>query len=90
MASDFNNTSTFDLEVVYHLEGKPNLSAATQAVVAVNAGSGYSPSPSKPIGMLRVVEAAAHEPVVKKVVEELAGFIHPMLGKLAGAILSVF
>ncbi len=84
------NTSTFDLEIIYHLEGKPNLSGASQGVTTATVGAGYSQSPAKPIAMFKAIEAAAREPVVKKVVEQVASYIHPMLGKLAGAAMSIF
>lgn len=85
------STSTFDLEIIYHLEGKPNLNqGTTAAVVAIQPSQSIGASPVKPTGMLKVLEKAAKEPVVKQVVEQAAGFIHPMLGRLAGSVLSLF
>lgn len=85
------NVSTFDLELIYHLEGKPNLSTGSSiAASSIQPSQAQAVGPVKPIGMLRVFEEAAKEPVVKKVVEEAAGFIHPMLGRLAGSIMSIF
>jgi len=84
------STSTFDLEIIYHLEGKPNLSGASDAVVTATVGSGLRPSPAKPLGMLKVIEEAVKQPVVKRVIEDAATFIHPMLGRVAGAVLSLF
>ncbi len=82
------STSSIDLEVIYHLEGKPNLNTgSTQAITGIVPQNAVAPSPVKPIGMLKVVEAAAKEPVVHRVVETAAGMIHPMLGSLAGKIL---
>lgn len=83
------STSTFDIELIYHLEGKPSLSTGTtQAVVSVVPSQTQAASPVQPVGMLKVLEAAAKQPVVKQVIESAATFIHPMLGKLAGAVLS--
>lgn len=85
------STSTFDLELIFHLEGKPNLNqGTTAAVVAIQSSQSIGSSPVKPSGMLRVLEKAAKEPVVKQIVEQAAGFIHPMLGRLAGSVLSLF
>lgn len=85
------STSSFDVEIVYHLEGKPSLNTgATQAVLAIQPSASHTVSPVKPIGMLKCLEAAAREPVVKTVIEQAANFIHPMLGRLAGAALRLF
>ncbi len=82
------STSSIDLEVIYHLEGKPNLNVgATQALTGIVSQNAVAPSPVKPIGMLKVVETVAKEPVVHRVVEQAAGMIHPLLGSLAGKIL---
>lgn len=83
-------TSTFDLELIYHLEGKPNLSAGSQAVTGIVPSSSNMMSPVKPIGMMKALEHAAREPTVKFVVEQGANFIHPLLGKLAGHLLKLF
>lgn len=83
------STSSFDVELIYHLEGKPNLNVGTtQAVVSVVPSQAVSASPVQPVGMLKVLEQAAKQPVVKQVIEAGANFIHPMLGKLAGAVLN--
>jgi hypothetical protein len=85
------STSTMDLEIVYHLEGKPNLNTGTtQAVVGILPSASAAQSPVKPAGMLKVLETAARQPVVKEVIEMAANFIHPMFGKLAGSVLSLF
>lgn len=84
------STSTFDVEVIYHLEGRPYISAGTQSVSGIVPAGGASVSPVKPIGMLKAVQAAAREPTVKFVVEQAAGFIHPLLGRLASQVLKLF
>jgi len=85
------STSTFDVELVYHLEGKPNMSTgASSGVSAIQPSAKQAVSPVKPIGMLKALEAAAREPVVKTVIETGANFIHPMLGRLASTVLSLF
>lgn len=80
--------STFDLEVVYHLEGRPNISAGTPGTVVPM--SSASSSPVAPVKFFKVLTEAAKQPTVKRVVETAAGFIHPMLGKIAGSLLSLF
>jgi len=80
--------STFDLEVVYHLEGRPNISAGTPGTVVPM--SSASSSPVAPVKFMKVLTEAAKQPTVKRVVETAAGFIHPMLGKIAGSLLSLF
>ncbi len=85
------STSSFDVELVYHLEGKPNMSTGSSvSVAALQPSAKNSVSPVKPIGMLKALEAAAREPVVKTVIEQGAAFIHPMLGRLAGTIMQLF
>lgn len=80
--------STFDVELIYHLEGRPNLSAGSQAALATVSAS--APSPVAPLPMLKVLTMAAKQPTVRKVIETAAGYIHPMLGSLASSIIDLF
>lgn len=80
--------STFDVEMIYHLEGRPNLSAGSQAALATVSAS--APSPVAPLPMLKLLTEAAKQPTVRKVIETAVGYIHPMLGTLAGTLLNLF
>lgn len=80
--------STFDIEVIYHLEGRPNISAGTPGSVMPVAS--VSPSPVAPKKFFEILTEAAKQPTVRQVVEDVAGFIHPMLGHIAGTLMHLF
>jgi hypothetical protein len=83
------STSTFDVEIIYHLEGRPSLTASsTQSGLIVP--SSVKSSPSNPVGFMKTVEAATKLPAVRQVIEMGASMIHPLLGKLASSVLSLF
>nr|WRQ65061.1 hypothetical protein [Tolivirales sp.] len=84
-----NSTSTFDIEIIYHVEGRPYL-AGVSAVTAQNtiiAPSAASASPVNPIGFMEAVGQAVRLPAVKEVIEHGAGLIHPMLAKFVNHVL---
>jgi len=84
-----NNTTTFDVEIVYHIEGRQQITGLTDQSHAVPP-SAQRASPTKPLAFMQIVEAATHEPVVREVVEYAAGMIHPFLGKIASVLSNVF
>lgn len=80
--------ATFDIEIIYHLEGRPNLSAGSPGqVLPINSAA---PSPVAPVKFFQILTEAAKQPTVRQVIEDVAGFIHPMLGRIAGSLLHLF
>lgn len=83
------NTSTFDVEIIYHVEGRPYL-AGVSTLTGQNtivAPSTSSASPVNPIGFFEAVGRAVHQPAVKEAIEAGAGLIHPTLAKFVNAVL---
>jgi len=83
------STSVIDVELVYHLEGKPNLNLLLGQTGNLVPATNSLGSVVRPIEMLKVLETAAKQPAVRQVVETAAGYIHPLLGRMAGALLSI-
>lgn len=83
------STSTFDVEIIYHIEGRPYLAgvATTTAQSTIIAPSTSSASPVNPLGFFEAVGRAVHQPAVKEVIEVGAGLIHPTLAKFVNAVL---
>jgi hypothetical protein len=88
IAGGVASTSAIDIEMVYHLEGRPNISAGTQS--ALTTSPTVMPSPVKPLLFMEAVAHAVSMPAVKEVIEYAAGFIHPLLGRIAKGFLSLF
>ena len=82
------SVSSFDVEIIYHIEGRPNVSGASQSSIIVP--STIHPSPVNPLGFMKAVQYAVSQPSVKEVIEYGANFIHPLLGKVAKGVLSLF
>lgn len=83
------STSSFDIEVIYHVEGRPYL-AGISAVTAQNtiiAPATSSASPVNPIGFMEAVGKAVKLPAVKDAIETGAALIHPTLGKFVNLLL---
>lgn len=78
------STSTFDVEVVYHVEASLLLNATTGTATGVSAAR----SPSDWPGFLNALQMATSIPAVRTGVIEGASMIHPILGRLAGGLLS--
>lgn len=83
------STSSYDVEIVYHIEGRPYLSgisgAAAQNELVVPAAT--SASPVNPMGFMEAVATAVRQPAVKDVIGAGADLISPMLGHLARTVL---
>jgi hypothetical protein len=88
VAGGVASTSAIDIEMVYHLEGRPNISAGTQS--ALTSSPTTMPSPVRPLAFMEAVAHAVAMPAVKEVIEYAAGFIHPLLGRIAKGFLSLF
>lgn len=83
------STSSYDIEVVYHIEGRPYLSGIS-GVTAQNelvVPAATSASPVNPLGFMEAVATAVRQPAVKDVIGAGADLISPMLGHLARAVL---
>jgi hypothetical protein len=76
-------TSAYDLEIVYHIEGRPYL-GGLPAVTGQNqlvTPSMSSASPVNPMGFFDAIAAAVKIPAVRQVVDSGADLVHPLLGK---------
>lgn len=77
------SVSAYDLEIVYHIEGRPYL-GGLPAVTGQNqivTPSMSSASPVNPMGFFDAVAAAVKIPAVRQVVDQGADLVHPLLGK---------
>lgn len=72
------NTTCFNVEVIYHLEGVPQY--ATGGTILSSKGAA---SPVGILGMYRVIEEAAKAPMVRRAIVDGANIVHPLLGKFA-------
>lgn len=75
--------SAYDLEIVYHIEGRPYL-GGLPAVTGQNqlvTPSMSSASPVNPMGFFDAIAAAVKIPAVRQVVDTAADTVHPLLGK---------
>lgn len=75
--------SAYDLEIVYHIEGRPYL-GGLPAVTGQNqlvTPSMSSASPVNPMGFFDAIAAAVKIPAVRQVVDTTADTVHPLLGK---------
>ena len=79
------STSSVDIEIVYHIEGAPVISAGTPAAAFINQQGTQSPTDMG--GFMKAIDTALQLPAVRKVVHVAADFMHPMLGEVARAIL---
>lgn len=77
-------TSSMDIEVVYHIEGAPIISAGTPASAFVNQQGTQSPINMQ--GFWTALESALKMPAVKQAAHIGADMLHPMLGKVTRAI----
>lgn len=83
------STSSYDVEVVYHIEGRPYLAgiSGTTAQNEIIAPAASGASPVNPIGFFEAVSHAVRQPAVKMVIEQAASFMNPLLGQFVQRVL---
>jgi len=82
------STSSYDLELVYHIEGRPYLAgiSATTAQGELVTPSASNASPVNPLGFFEAVSLAVKLPAVRTALEAGATLMHPMLGQFARSL----
>lgn len=86
MQGGIANTSTYDLEVIYHIEGAPNIGAGTTDQTKSFVAQNGVPSPVNMSGFYSAVEGALKHPTVREALHVGADMIHPILGKVSRAL----
>lgn len=79
------STSALDIEIVYHIEGAPQIGAGNASNNFVNQVG--SQSPTNMAGFFSAVEYALKLPTVRQAAHVAADMAHPLLGKFARAVI---
>lgn len=79
------STTALDIEVVYHIEGAPNINSGNPSAAFVNQQG--TQSPTNMSGFFAAVEYALKLPSVRQASHVVADMVHPLLGKFARAVL---
>lgn len=78
------STTALDIEIVYHIEGAPQIGAGNASNNFVNQQG--SQSPTNMSGFFSAVEYALKLPTVRQATHVAADMVHPLLGKFARAV----